>query len=269
MENKKIIVGICAVVFCAVTALGLMGMGPANELATGVSEELAQQEQQHALETAATKDGYTDIEKWQQVLEKQKKTNLKLINKGLKSSGTAPAVNAELAKYKIKTKGSQSIKTLKKDYKTIKKIVNYSSKIAKKQKSVSKSAKKCLKKYKKLLTSKQKKKLNTYAKQASKTYSIKQLKKMDKSITKIQKKAIGGLVGMDVSKWSAKKIKYVKKWGARNNAYLSGTRMAGLGYYIAHKAYDHNCEPRLLCAIARIESGCGAQPYHSPYNAYG
>ena len=73
----------------------------------------------------------------------------------------------------------------------------------------------------------------------------------------------------DALEWSDEKIDYVLVWGPKNNSFLIGTPMEGLGWYIAAKAYDYNVDPALLSSIAYIESHCGVYPYDSEYNAYG
>ncbi|RAP50835.1 MAG: hypothetical protein BZ138_06270, partial [Methanosphaera sp. rholeuAM270] len=73
----------------------------------------------------------------------------------------------------------------------------------------------------------------------------------------------------DVTGWGQDKIDYVVEWGARNNAYLSGTAMEGTGYWIASSAHEHDMDPRLCAAVATVESGCGAAPYGCEYNVWG
>ena len=69
--------------------------------------------------------------------------------------------------------------------------------------------------------------------------------------------------------WSSKHVSFVSDWGKRNNDFLAGTPMAGLGYYIAAAAWSYDIDPRLYSAIANVESGCGVAPYGSPYNCCG
>lgn len=69
--------------------------------------------------------------------------------------------------------------------------------------------------------------------------------------------------------WSSRHVTFVSDWGKRNNDFLWGTPMSGLGYYIADSAWRHDIDPRLYSAIANVESGCGVAPYGSPYNCCG
>lgn len=69
--------------------------------------------------------------------------------------------------------------------------------------------------------------------------------------------------------WDAGKVSYVSEWGARNNAYLNGTPMAGTGYLIAKSAHDTNMDPRICSAISYVESRCGVAPYGCAYNVWG
>ena len=69
--------------------------------------------------------------------------------------------------------------------------------------------------------------------------------------------------------WARDKVDYVSEWGGRNNVFLDGTPMSGIGYMIADAAYDTDMDPRIFSSIASIESGCGIAPYGSPYNVCG
>lgn len=61
---------------------------------------------------------------------------------------------------------------------------------------------------------------------------------------------------------------YVASWGARIDAYLAGSPMAGQGATFAAAAWDYGVDPRWSPAIALVESSLGAYCF-LPYNAWG
>lgn len=56
---------------------------------------------------------------------------------------------------------------------------------------------------------------------------------------------------------SSDKESFVNEWGARIDAYLEGSELAGYGSTFASAAYDNNVDPRWSPAIATVESGKG------------
>ena len=61
---------------------------------------------------------------------------------------------------------------------------------------------------------------------------------------------------------------YVAEWGARINAYLAGSPLAGQGETFAEAAWTYGCDPRFSPAIAMVESTLGRYCF-KPHNAWG
>ena len=68
--------------------------------------------------------------------------------------------------------------------------------------------------------------------------------------------------------WNADKAAFVSNWGARIDAYLAGSALAGQGTTFAAAAWDYGVDPRFSPAIAFVESTLGAQCFR-PHNAWG
>ncbi len=68
--------------------------------------------------------------------------------------------------------------------------------------------------------------------------------------------------------WSSDKSTFVSSWGARIDAYLLGSPLAGYGRTFAEAAWDYGCDPRFSPAISCIESGKGTYCFKS-HNAWG
>ena len=66
----------------------------------------------------------------------------------------------------------------------------------------------------------------------------------------------------------SEKDAYVAEWGARIDAYLAGSPLAGQGKTFAEAAWTYGCDPRFSPAIAMVESGLGAACFR-PHNAWG
>lgn len=180
----------------------------------------------------------------------------------------------QLKNNKNKAMNSFSLTKIKNYQKKNLTIIEKAKKVKKNRDNVKKYIKKILSKD--FLNDKEKNTLQKYLKKIKKSYSVKKIKKYKQKAKKIFVKAKERAVeeeryipGMDTSGWSDAAIEYVKEWGRKNNTFLSGTPMEGLGYWIAAGAWDYNVDPAVLSSIAYIESGCGVAPYGSPYNAYG
>ena len=61
---------------------------------------------------------------------------------------------------------------------------------------------------------------------------------------------------------------FVKEWGARLDAYLSGSTLAGYGEKFADAAFENGIDPRVSAAISNTESTKGANCFRS-HNAWG
>lgn len=61
---------------------------------------------------------------------------------------------------------------------------------------------------------------------------------------------------------------FVSSWGARIDAYLAGSPMAGQGTTFAEAAWEYGVDPRLSPAISMVESSQGLYCF-LPYNAWG
>ena len=61
---------------------------------------------------------------------------------------------------------------------------------------------------------------------------------------------------------------FVATWGERIDAYNAGYPLEGYGRTFAEAAYDSGVDPRFSPAIARVESGSGANCTYA-YNAWG
>ena len=72
----------------------------------------------------------------------------------------------------------------------------------------------------------------------------------------------------DGADWSSDKDTFVSSWGARLDAYLSGSPLSGYGQTFAAAAWDYGIDPRFSAAISTIESSKGAYCFRS-YNAWG
>lgn len=68
--------------------------------------------------------------------------------------------------------------------------------------------------------------------------------------------------------WSSDKATFVAQWGARIDAYLSGSPLAGQGKTFAAAAWDFGVDPRYSPAISHTESTKGLYCF-KPYNAWG
>ena len=68
--------------------------------------------------------------------------------------------------------------------------------------------------------------------------------------------------------WDSDKAAFVSSWGARIDAYLAGSALAGQGATFAAAAWDYGVDPRFSPAIAFVESTLGAQCF-LPHNAWG
>lgn len=75
-------------------------------------------------------------------------------------------------------------------------------------------------------------------------------------------------VEADVNWEASDRDKFVSEWGARINAYLAGSPLAGYGDTFAEAAWDYGVDPRWSPAISCIESTKGAYCFR-PYNAWG
>lgn len=61
---------------------------------------------------------------------------------------------------------------------------------------------------------------------------------------------------------------FVAEWGARIDAYLAGSPLAGQGTTFAEAAWEYGCDPRFSPAIAMVESSLGCNCF-LPHNAWG
>ena len=68
--------------------------------------------------------------------------------------------------------------------------------------------------------------------------------------------------------WSSDKATFVEQWGARIDAFLAGSPLAGQGETFASAAWDYGVDPRFSPAIAAVESTKGAYCFY-PHNAWG
>lgn len=68
--------------------------------------------------------------------------------------------------------------------------------------------------------------------------------------------------------WESDKDGFVAQWGARIDAYLAGSPLAGYGSTFAAAAWDHGIDPRLSPAISAVESSKGRYCAYS-HNAWG
>lgn len=68
--------------------------------------------------------------------------------------------------------------------------------------------------------------------------------------------------------WSSDKTNFVSSWGARIDAYLAGSPLAGYGSTFAEAAWAYGVDPRLSPAISAVESTKGRYNF-LPYNAWG
>lgn len=68
--------------------------------------------------------------------------------------------------------------------------------------------------------------------------------------------------------WQSDKDSFVSQWGARIDAYLAGSPLAGYGSTFAAAAWDYGIDPRLSPAISAVESSKGLYCAY-PHNAWG
>jgi peptidoglycan hydrolase CwlO-like protein len=68
--------------------------------------------------------------------------------------------------------------------------------------------------------------------------------------------------------WQSDKDSFVAQWGARIDAYLAGSPLAGYGSTFAAAAWDYGIDPRLSPAISAVESSKGLYCAYS-HNAWG
>ncbi len=72
----------------------------------------------------------------------------------------------------------------------------------------------------------------------------------------------------DGANWTDERSTFIAEWGARIDAYLSGSALSGYGGTFAAAAWDYGVDPRWSPAIAYAESSLGAYCFR-PYNAWG
>lgn len=68
--------------------------------------------------------------------------------------------------------------------------------------------------------------------------------------------------------WQSNKDSFVAGWGARIDAYLAGSPLAGYGSTFAEAAWNYGVDPRFSPAISCVESSKGRYCFR-PYNAWG
>ena len=68
--------------------------------------------------------------------------------------------------------------------------------------------------------------------------------------------------------WNSDKENFISSWGARIDAYLAGSPLAGQGRTFAAAAWEYGCDPRFSPAIAMVESSLGRVCFR-PHNAWG
>ena len=68
--------------------------------------------------------------------------------------------------------------------------------------------------------------------------------------------------------WDMSKEDFIEEWGARIDAYLAGSALAGNGEVFAEAAWDNHIDPRWSPAISCVESGKGRSCF-LPHNAWG
>ncbi len=68
--------------------------------------------------------------------------------------------------------------------------------------------------------------------------------------------------------WNSDRAAFIDEWGARIDAYLSWSTLAGYGRVFAAAAWDYGVDPRWSPAISFVESTCGAYCF-LPHNAWG
>ncbi len=68
--------------------------------------------------------------------------------------------------------------------------------------------------------------------------------------------------------WNSDRATFIDEWGARIDAYLSWSALAGYGRVFAAAAWDYGVDPRWSPAISFVESTCGAYCF-LPHNAWG
>lgn len=68
--------------------------------------------------------------------------------------------------------------------------------------------------------------------------------------------------------WSVGKDAFIAEWGARIDAYLAGSPLAGYGATFAQAAWNNGVDPRWSPAISNTESSKGAVCF-LPHNAWG
>lgn len=74
--------------------------------------------------------------------------------------------------------------------------------------------------------------------------------------------------GVGAVDWSVGKDAFVESWGARIDAYLAGSPLAGQGKTFAEAAWEYSVDPRLSPAISMVESTQGRFCF-LPHNAWG
>lgn len=77
-----------------------------------------------------------------------------------------------------------------------------------------------------------------------------------------------GSTGAGSIDWNMSKEEFVSSWGARIDAYLAGSPLAGYGTTFAEAAWEYSVDPRFSPAISMVESSQGRYCYR-PYNAWG
>ena len=68
--------------------------------------------------------------------------------------------------------------------------------------------------------------------------------------------------------WNSDKENFISSWGARIDAYLAGSPLAGQGATFAEAAWEFGVDPRLSPAISTVESSTGRVCF-LPHNAWG
>lgn len=78
----------------------------------------------------------------------------------------------------------------------------------------------------------------------------------------------GDVTGVGAVDWSIGKEAFVEQWGARIDAYMAGSPLAGYGKTFAEAAWEYSVDPRFSPAISMVESTQGRYCYR-PHNAWG
>ena len=134
-----------------------------------------------------------------------------------------------IKKYKNKSNHSFTLADIQKQIKKNNAIIKKAKKVKKMRHAAISKVNKYYKDWKKGLTAQQRNHVKKYKAKIKCNFTKNKITGVQNYIIKYINDIVM-IPGINTYGWSVDKIQYVKKWGSKNNKFLSGTPMAGKGY---------------------------------------